>query len=278
MVRVPYDGARIAVLVLRLVEGAHPVSVLKVYDPAECDEHGVPLDWERCRTCEGHKLVKVLIDGEDVGYDPQVCPTCDGHGSLHEAARFEKATRVAEPGHAACAGTGKLVQVWPQADGSGEIGDQCHCVTLELRCESCAHPMSDGTWEGAPCWDEATRAAFAVGVVEAVQFGSSWASFTLPIFWSPCYEGCRHQGDMRARNTDPAAIKGGWGYKPPFLPGGPQALTAGEAVARVADEPRIVIEASWRAVDVRTLGWPHDLRPEKLAILCLRCWAERTTS
>jgi hypothetical protein len=34
-------------------------------------------------------------------------------------------------------------------------------------------------------------------------------------------------------------------------------------------------EASWRQVDVRTLGWPHDLRENKLAVLCLRCLAEQ---
>jgi hypothetical protein len=79
------------------------------------------------------------------------------------------------------------------------------------------------------------------------------------VHYSPCDEGCRHAGPGRewfevAVGDDPWAVT--------------------EDVSQVAlTYPR---EASWRPVDVRVLGWPHDLRPEKLAVLCLRCFAEWT--
>jgi hypothetical protein len=37
-------------------------------------------------------------------------------------------------------------------------------------------------------------------------------------------------------------------------------------------------EASWRPVSLRTLGGPDDLRPENLAVLCLRCWAAESAA
>lgn len=95
------------------------------------------------------------------------------------------------------------------------------------------------------------------------------------VWWSPCDEGCRHQGDVRARNTQPDDGSRSWTPAP--MPPIEAGLTAGEVASRVAAlGPRVVVEASWRAVDVRLLGWPHDLRPEKLSVLCLRCWAARS--
>lgn len=39
---------------------------------------------------------------------------------------------ISDEDHKPCEGTGQLTEVWPQADGSGDIGDRCHCVTDEL--------------------------------------------------------------------------------------------------------------------------------------------------
>jgi hypothetical protein len=51
-----------------------------------------------------------------------------------------------------------------------------------------------------------------------------------------------------------------------------QRKTAGDLVRE-----HLEFRASWRPVDVRCLSWPHDLRPESLAVLCLRCWAGRAS-
>lgn len=62
------------------------MSVLRVYDPSECDEHGVPLDWEHCRRCGGDGgLTAYAADGG--------CPRCGGHGSLKAAALAHCAKR-----------------------------------------------------------------------------------------------------------------------------------------------------------------------------------------
>lgn len=244
------------------------MSILRVYDPSECDEQGVPLDWERCRGLDE-------LDGgmgslhETLRQNDLTCPACDGHESLREATRFALAKRVAAPGHAACGGTGRLVTPWPQADGSGDVGDQCHCIRLELRCESCSHPMSEGTWEGGgppnPTHMEHT-VPLMLGVDREPEFLNEDGSTFRPVHYSPCDEGCRHLGPRRAT------------YRTGQAPSTFSASTVPTAEMIVNAGPSAQIEASWRQVDIRCLGWPHDLRPEKLAVLCLRCFAERLSA
>lgn len=117
-----------------------------------------------------------------------------------------------------------------------------------IRCEDCGHPMSEGTWTHEP----------PCGFVEAERRAMVEHDFSTDdkaVHYSPCDEGCRHGGPGREQVGPEVKIDLGAGSHP--------------------IEPVVRREASWRQVDVRTLGWPHDLRPEKLAVLCLRCYAER---
>lgn len=198
--------------------------ILRVYDPAECDAAGVPLDWERCRHCGGPGSWRVAPTE-----DYETCHVCEGHGSLKAAALAVLRGR-----------TSGLV-----------VGD-----VPPVRCEGCAHPMSEGTWD----WRQ--RPANPV-----VEIGQAWEMLStgrepvsgqvLSVHYSPCDEGCRHGGPGRGRV---------------LAPGGAYLAEVTNAAGEAA---RHGFEASWRSVDVRTLGWAHDLRPEKLAVLCLRCYAER---
>jgi hypothetical protein len=200
--------------------------------PAECDERGVPLDWERCRQCA------VDSTGGTVS-----CPICAGHGSLKAAAL---AAVLAER------------RVTPMLN----IDNAC--------CEDCGHPMSDGTWEGThPRLD--VLMAFAAtelrdGFEPRTELFTRGADPELPgpsvIHYSSCDEGCEHGEPGRASAN--LNLRG---------------ETVGRVLAKAAGygiKPLPTFQASWRAVDVRTLGWPHDLRTENLAVLCLRCFAARS--
>ena len=210
-------------------------SILRIYDPPECDERGVPLDWERCRLCEGTGAGRMRVEQHEPGRyrsvrspdDTDVCGRCDGHGSLKAAA---------------LAGLKTSVRAW---DG----------VHSTFRCEGCGHPMSEGTWQGMyPGWsrDVILRQA----EYELRQGREPTFAGGDPVYFSRCDERCKHGGPGRVYVGLDRIDWRPWG------PGEP--LVAGPTH-----------EASWRQVDVRTLGWPHDLRPEKLAVLCLRCWAAR---
>lgn len=128
---------------------------------------------------------------------------------------------------------------------------------LGFRCEDCGHPMSEGTWEdispGRPENDkidhEAMRKGYAAAAWKILSVDKQEPTKRIGdlTLYSPCDEGCRHGGPGRLDGIPIADMQ----------------------------RARIRAEASWRPVDVRTLGWPHDLRPEKLAVLCLRCYAER---
>lgn len=210
--------------------------VLRVYDPVECDEHGVPLDWERCRTCVG---VGAYLD---IDLKRQDCPRCDGHGSL-KAAALDALTRPI------------LAQ---------RIGESLaeHAARQAIRCEGCGHPMSDGTWTA-----DGPHAHALACAEETLRLGGEPLNPT-DVHYSPCDEGCRHGGPIRSR-----------------IDGGRWLVTPNIAVTREGEQVPVSVaiagglegEASWRPVDVRTLGWAHDLRPERLAVLCLRCWAQRTS-
>lgn len=209
-------------------------AVLRVYDPGECDADGKPLDWERCRACEG----KGHTEGGESWVAPGhtrtfVCSTCDGHGSLKAAAL---ASQAYHDGH---------------------------------RCEDCGHPMSEGTWEGETpdvARDPNLRHDDLAHAERCLLQGvEPTGTPTRLDFFSPCDEGCRHGGPGRWKEgTHPNHT-----WKPATRLG----QTADGTLMLVLNEAPV--EASWRPVDVRLLSWPHDLRPEHLAVLCFRCWAAR---
>lgn len=217
------------------------ISLLRVYDPWECrallttdgTTPGAPLDWDDCRICEGGRIV---TEGVDRG----PCARCGGHGSLRALALY---ALHLEEGH---------------RDG--------HPVDV-ARCEDCAHPMSDGTWEGvwaAP--NDPTRCtAVALRQLRAGKEPHVESSLHTPdaipwVHYSDCDGSCRHRGPGRYERTE----GGRWeAVEDVTLVDGQQALL------------KLGLQASWRAIDVRFMGWPHDLRPERLALLCLRCYAER---
>lgn len=285
MVRVPYDGARIAVLVLRLVEGAHPVSVRKIYEPHECDERGVPLGWDQCIVCLPHKPGRVEDKSAQRPGQPTAdvfmlkdCPTCQGHGSI-------KAAVLAE-----C----RYFQIQPALLGSDTDTARSIARTEPARCKGCGHPMSEGLprggweggWEGASAWDEDQAEDYAARVMAMVaRGGSTWDVHKSPIPWSPCDRGCHHQ-PSRLRWWIPDS-----GWKHGDLDLGDETL--GAYIQRVANRDRI--QASWRNVDLRVganarangydfiLGErlvirPFDLRPVNVAIMCQRCWTGAPTS
>ncbi len=216
-------------------------NILRQYDPPwysamrglppECDEHGKPLDWDRCRTCGGDGLTTDR-------YFAEPCDRCGGHGSLKEAA---------------------LAAMSSFTDTHRPDGTPC--------CEDCGHPMSEGTWEGFGVYDAPYRSMAEVlaDVRQSLSQGvePEWhGPGPAPVHYSPCDEGCRHGGPGHVL-VDDSPVDQWQEYTNISLP---DALRA-PGVKR--------IEASWRPVDVRTLGWPHDLRSERLAVLCLRCYAKR---
>ena len=232
-------------------------AVLRVYDPGECDPEGVPLAWARCRTCGGAGVV-VVNHGVEPGsaIASGICPTCGGHGSLKAAALA-----------GAWQGVGRSAQVRRLVAERGNDVPTLNAIVAEVdagpvRCEGCGHPMGDGTWEnpGGYLDDIAMRDLLAKPYL-ADGRNHAWAERRGAAHWSPCDERCTHRGPGRATGGQlRGELVGRWLQK-----------AAGYGVV-----PTPTYKASWRQVDVRTLGWPHDLRPERLAILCLRCWAERS--
>jgi hypothetical protein len=230
-------------------------TVLRVYDPSECDSTGTPLDWERCRACKGAGEVQSSVTPDIDPRDPACetredpCGDCEGHGSLKAAALAGKEWRAEEWAHA----TARVRSVVPP---------RVH------RCEDCGHPMSEGMWEngtwtrgdaGQPGTPEWAFAHLRRGNEPPRNLSAdpppTHRSFA--VHYSPCDEGCRHGGPMRFGDGD------GWDPE----------RAENILVSAVFASEWTHVEASWRPVDIRTLGWPHDLRPERLAILCLRCFA-----
>jgi hypothetical protein len=230
--------------------------VLRVYDPAECDAAGVPLDWERCRPCGGRGSAPFFTNAETMSIEQRPCPTCGGHGSLRAAALAFRAALARETRDHPDDHPNLLLR---SADALARGG-----APTEVRCEGCGHPMSDGTWgdrgNGEPLLphEAAAQIEYALGELRAGDEPDMWERLT---HWSPCDERCRHGGPVAERGDD------GFGVlvesDVDFLGGHPLAATS------------LKVWSSWRQVDVRTLGWAHDLRPENLTVLCLRCFAER---
>jgi hypothetical protein len=226
-------------------------ALLRVYDPSECDDQGVPLDWERCQQCGGDGFTVEADPADESGETPEQvpCDRCETRGSL-------KAVVLAH----------FMARQRPDETCSGDP-DQGTCTCDTLRCEDCGHPMGDGTWEGSE-WGPRSGLSPAVGseawAFEHLRRGNEppreIVGSATGTHYSPCDEECRHEGPTRFRH-----------------PAGDFAFTYAEHPVnmRLAAESGGVVEAPWRGVDVRTLGWPHDLRPERIALLCLRCLAAR---
>jgi hypothetical protein len=219
-------------------------AVLRLYGPEECEAWlaGMargprPLDWERCRTCKGKG------HGYEGAYSPlDPCPTCGGHGSLRAAAL---------------------------AHFRGD--EAAYGGRMRLGCSGCGHPMSDGTWEGpaaellASPLDSLTPERLEAEWVERERDHRRIIYNATP--WSPCDEGCRHAGPLR--------VWAPWAAGPVWKEAAPSILAGSAAAGARESGDEHTPEASWRQVDVRTLGWAFDLRPESLAVLCTRCWADR---
>jgi hypothetical protein len=266
------------------------VSALRVYDPAECAVDGVPFGWERCPTCEDGFLIG---KGTFEGVRGPRCGRCAGRGSLKAAAL---AALLLHDPDCPATNTGGGVCVCHQTQWAAEDRSN-RTVTVEGRCEGCSHPMSDGTYNYTLRYEndvgmtvENALALLDAYHGQAVQYDRRntdpyimLAEGKTPDWigqhWSACDEGCRHQATAVRWRTDHGPLPGdGPSWWPQDGPGD-MAIDGREVGEYLSDRPRIApVEAAWRPVDIRRLGWPHDLRPEKLALLCLRCWAERITT
>lgn len=221
------------------------MSTLGVIDPPACDERGVPLDWERCRKCAGSGKMAFPKDLNDPSR-AMVCPACDGHGSLKRAALVKRVMSLAP---------------------SGSFSVEEFAKQVEPRCEDCGHPMSEGTWEwddGSCVSEQMKREALEDAFRDLLRGADLLPDLT---YYSSCKEGCKHGGPLRLHDPDDGWLEQDAEHVSHFEQTGGGLVALGH-----------VIEASWRSVNVHTLGWPHDLRPEKLAVLCLRCYAERVRS
>lgn len=254
--------------------------IFRYYKIDECDENGVPLDWNECRTCRGSgEVVEVLtprLDHRDPAFTTREwpCPTCNACGSLKAAALFE------------------LTQVPPYAAlGNADI-PVAATFALPIRCQGCGHPMNEGTWEGdllaAPRRQgnlmdrESAGGGFIVlpddAPIEQRQKAHRQAAWTwikrgqepadyahIAVHYTACDRGCEHGGPVRLMVPD-EYMREEW-------------FTVTEGERRdwehgYGDVRRI--EASWRSVDVRMLDRPCMLEREFLTVLCFRCFAERT--
>lgn len=224
------------------------MNILRIYDPPECDAAGVPLDWERCRKCDGGRI--------KFGPGDVPCDHCDGYRSLKAAALavmgYRSATKAISP-YVMTRGE------WQRGATSIFTGHKMiDFGPLPIRCEDCWHPMSDGTWEGD--WgDEITLKSLLSLPFDGGGFHGT-AERKGRIHFSRCDERCEHGAPARFGRGDSE-----W-----------ESVLDQNTSPAILTAAKWMVEASWRAVDVRTLGWQHDLRPEKLAVLCLRCWAGRS--
>lgn len=237
------------------------MSVLRVYDPSECYSTGLPMDWKRCRNCAGRGVIAEVSRVAGERGRRVTCEICGGHGSLKAAALAER-TRERDG-----------VTVADMPIGPEPYRARVFAERHPVRCEGCGHPMSDGTWESdQPYFGASASLDMAAELLRDGVDPSTWGDGNC-IHWSPCDEGCRHLanvGDVRTRGDDHS----------PGYPHGWAALTraadADVTLGQMVEAwPGKEFEASWREVGARTLSWPHDLRPEKLAVLCLRCWTAR---
>lgn len=293
------------------------MSVLEVVDPADCDEDGVPLDWERCRRCAGtgkaraREFARIDTEGRASVYVTppdaaaalaEACEVCAGRGSLKaavlaglEEVRLRRAWSDQRFEEREARGETFDPDRMPEDKTAARDQLECHMRDLNrhvaetdasfvVRCEGCGHPMSDGAWEGP-------RPRYIAEGHDVLLFDAAQEFLRRKrepkvgrVHYSPCDEVCQHGAPIRVAVEGARAaldLQSGEAETPEKA--GRKVLvdlmgtTAGEW-ARGINPDYGPVEAVWRAVDVRTLGWPHDLRPEKLAVLCLRCYAARIGS
>lgn len=131
--------------------------------------------------------------------------------------------------------------------------------------------MSDGTWEreGSDIvpYGGAQLQAISEGLwLKAMREQERDVCYQ-PVHYSPCDEGCTHYDGVNGPVTDDAPTA--------TVRPAPQGTDSDVQIGALLGEGYGPFEASWRQVDVRLTSWPHDLRPEHLLLLCLRCWAKR---
>ena len=222
-------------------------TVLRVHPPEACDSTGRPYGWASCRDC---------TDGAaDSGGTVRACATCAGTGSLEARALQEY---LEQRGHS----------------------------TGVLRCEQCRHPRSDGAWD-PPEPASALDGTFGHADEHALlrlRFGNDPVD-TYGTHHSRCDQGCEHRGPV-SEQTGPLLTRPSILCTPPALV--PITFTP-QRPSVAAWLEHVAVHASWRPVGLR-VGQPFDgmnpgnplhvrpfdLRVERLAVLCLRCWAKRT--
>lgn len=193
---------------------------------------------------------------------------CDGQGVPLDFERCRK-----------CGGSGRYrdVRIWGTMPGSVPC-DTCggygslRRAALEMkalrlsgliRCECCFHPLSDGVWEGqlSPNWTYEQELSEALRSLKRGVEPFRGAPFgQMPVYYSDCDDRCKHRGPLRWLCAPPESIQG-W-------VNGDVGRDVGQMI--VGGDP-LRYSASWRWVDVHLRGHPCDLRPEKIAVLCLRC-------
>jgi hypothetical protein len=128
-----------------------------------------------------------------------------------------------------------------------------------VRCECCGHPLCrDEVWHDrrrAPrdprtIIDGELRSRYLAAAERVLREGREPAELVEYVHYSPCDEGCRHGGPVRARHPHEQAWEH-WGRE----------LTLPSLPATYAHAE---VQASWRPVATRATG-----------VLCLRCYAER---
>lgn len=242
--------------------------LLRIYDPEECGIDGAPLDWKKCRACDGTgrrvlSPLSGLLPGTTAAVlRSEACPVCEGHGSL-KALALESIAKRSRGGKT-------FTPHQKNCIAYNTMGGHCDChrALLPFRCEGCGHPMNDGIWNGADLDGDGPEEVARFWTAQArkcLRLGTEpfWGAKGMPVYWSPCDEGCRHGGPVLARSL--ASVV--WDAFPTDPP------RPIDQMVRSHD-----VKASWRQVGIRRMGWAHDLRPERLAILCLRCYAERNST
>lgn len=195
--------------------------LLRVYDPHECDEDGIPRDLAAIK------------------------PAAIGYLKANEWRRGG-----AHPDHPGPA-----------------------------RCQDCRHPMSDGTYRRGGQWS--TPVGTEQWALAHLRRGDEppleIAGLPVDVHFSACDEACRHPGPFRWRTGENGT---GWfdDLSTSETAGWPPGSAVRTLLQSVAPYELGRVEASWRRVDVRCLGWPHDLRPHKIAVLCSHCWGARLST
>lgn len=223
---------------LQPLQPASVSTILRQYDPIlECDALGVPLNWDRCRSCNGtgRAVPRAAARATDAGEKP--CGVCRSFGCL-QAAALAAFSQGIEPAAGAL----------PRAPA----------IT---RCEECQHPSGPGIWTPPP--PSATSDATIGAALAELQAGREPTRRVVHL--SRCDVACVHQGPAQHRTCSSVSA-----------PPAPRPLTFSvERPTAGAWAQHATVDAVWRPVAVWPLGPPNDVRPGKVAVLCLRCVAAR---